>query len=48
MHDAVTLISVVLLVIFCADIVVSFFVGYHDKNGVLVMNHKRIVKDYAK
>jgi hypothetical protein len=36
------------MIIFCIDIVVSFFVGYFDETGALVVDSRRVALKYAR
>lgn len=38
--------SISVLALFCIDIVVSFFVGYYDGDGILVMRHGAVERNY--
>jgi hypothetical protein len=39
---------VLLLCVFCVDIIISFFVGYYDEAGLLVMEHIPVAYNYAR
>ncbi|KIY96638.1 hypothetical protein MNEG_11323 [Monoraphidium neglectum] len=47
LHPA-TLLSTLTMIIFCIDIVVSFFVGYFDETGALVVDSRRVALKYAR
>lgn len=36
------------MLLFCVDIIVSFFVGYFDEAGGLVQDSKRVTLNYAR
>jgi hypothetical protein len=38
----------ILLAVFLADIVVSFFVGYYDESGLLVLDNRRVSTHYLR
>jgi hypothetical protein len=40
--------ELILIVIFCADILISFFVGYYDQQGLLVMGNRAVAVHYVR
>jgi hypothetical protein len=38
--------SIAILALFCTDVVASFFVGYYDDDGILVMRHGPVARHY--
>lgn len=47
-YTGATSMEVALLGVFCIDILVSFFVGFFDASGVLVMGHRAVAWQYAR
>lgn len=45
---AAGILEVLLLCVFSMDIIVSFFVGYYDEAGLLVMEHIPVAYNYAR
>lgn len=46
--EGASTIEVILLTIFCLDILVSFFVGYYDESGLLVMDNAAVALHYLR
>eukprot|EP00879_Flechtneria_rotunda_P011052 GHRR01011548.1.p1 GENE.GHRR01011548.1~~GHRR01011548.1.p1 ORF type:complete len:827 (+),score=254.22 GHRR01011548.1:335-2815(+) len=46
--DGATSLEILLLCIFGLDIIISFFVGYYDSQGLLVMSHKPVALHYLR
>ncbi len=46
--EGASTIEVILLSVFCMDILVSFFVGYYDESGLLVMNRAHVALHYLR
>lgn len=42
------MLEVILLLVFCVDIIVSFFVGYYDKSGILRMSNADAARHYMR
>jgi len=45
-HMWLNALSMAVLALFCLDVVVSFFVGYYDGDGILVMRHRAVARNY--
>jgi len=43
-----TLVSTLLMFLFCVDIIVSFFVGYFDDSGALVTDLSKVALNYTR
>lgn len=37
-----------LLSVFCIDIIISFFLGFYNEAGLLVMEHAPVAANYAR
>jgi hypothetical protein len=44
--DGGAIVEIILIAVFCLDILISFFVGYYDEAGLLVMFNKAVAWYY--